>query len=447
MNILLSLCLLLGWASSAWAMEHYTEELQDQSGKAIQLATVRVYNAGTLTLATIYSDNGVTHKTNPFLTGTDGAFDFYAANGRYDLTFTKSGYTFTAAHTAGIALFDLVDYVSSSVNTFSSLTSSTNTTAAMVCGTGCSLSTSGSGTITATGVTANAVALATGTTGNYVSGATTSQGLLRTGTEDASLGLIACANGEILKNVSGTSWGCSADSTGGSPTFDTVGSGTNTTASMECGSGCTINSSGTGTITATGVTNNAVVLTTGTSGNYVASATASQGLLMTGTEGGSLGLKVCSNNEILKNVGGASWDCAADSTGGTPSFDTIASGTNTTFAAIIGSGGSLVVSGTGINASNVFYPNVTTVNAGNSPYTAVHPNLSILCDTATGARTVNLPAATTKNAFFVKNIGVNTCTVNRAGSDTIDGTTSAAIETQYGSILLIPDGTSAWYIF
>ncbi len=67
----------------------------------------------------------------------------------------------------------------------------------------------------ATTIAANSVALGTDTTNNYVSSATASQGLLLTGTEGASLGLIACSNGEILKNSGGTSWGCAADATGG----------------------------------------------------------------------------------------------------------------------------------------------------------------------------------------------------------------------------------------
>lgn len=433
------------------AKEHYTNVLFDNKGHSITDATVSVYNAGTLTFATIYSDNVGTLKVNPFTTShalnSPGAFDFYAANGRYDIVFAKSGVLFNPLLTAGITLFDLTDYVAAINTAFSILTSATNTQAAMVVGSGASISASGSGTITATGVVANGVALATGTTGNYVSSATSNQGLLLTGTEDASLGLITCSNGQILKNVSGTSWACSADSTGGAPTFDTVGAGTNTGNALVVGASSSLSTTGGGTIVATGVTAGAVTLGTGTTGNYVASATASQGLAMTGTVGGSLGLMTCTNNQILKNVSGASWGCAADATGANPTFDTIVSGTNLTAAMIVGSGASLVPNGTGTLTANVLTPNITTVNGGNSPYAAVNPNLAILCDTSVGARTVTLPAATTKNAFYVKNTGVNTCTINRAGSDLIDGVTNAVIATQYGSILLIPDGVSSWFIF
>lgn len=63
-----------------------------------------------------------------------------------------------------------------------------------------------------------------------------------------------CSNGQILKSSGGTSWACSADSTGGTPSFDTVASGTNTSAAMVVGNGASLAASGTGTIAATEVT-------------------------------------------------------------------------------------------------------------------------------------------------------------------------------------------------
>ena len=91
------------------------------------------------------------------------------------------------------------------------------------------------------GVDADSVALTTDTTGNYVSSATASQGLLLTGTEGASLGFVDCAANEIMKrNAGDTGWECSADSTGGSPTFDAIATGTNTAATMTVGSGAAI---------------------------------------------------------------------------------------------------------------------------------------------------------------------------------------------------------------
>jgi hypothetical protein len=62
--------------------------------------------------------------------------------------------------------------------------------------------------------------LGTDTAGDYVSGVTASQGLLKTGTEGASLGLIDCAENEVLKSTGtgGTSWACAADATGAGAT-------------------------------------------------------------------------------------------------------------------------------------------------------------------------------------------------------------------------------------
>lgn len=48
----------------------------------------------------------------------------------------------------------------------------------------------------------------------------------------------------------------------------------------------------------------------------------------------------CTQNQIAKK-GASAWECGADSTGGSPTFDSVASGTNTTAAMVVGSGGSL----------------------------------------------------------------------------------------------------------
>lgn len=116
---------------------------------------------------------------------------------------------------------------------------------------------SGTGSF-ATTIAADSVALGTDTTGSYVSSATANQGLLLTGTEGASLGLIDCAANEILKrNAGDTAWVCAADSTGGTPSFDAITVGTNTTAAMVVGTGASLGVSGSGTIAATTVVTNA----------------------------------------------------------------------------------------------------------------------------------------------------------------------------------------------
>src|SRR5574343_629996 len=103
-----------GLAHPVMAMENYSEVLRDQYGRAIGGATVLVYLTGTNTLAVLYSDNGVTTKTNGFLTeALTGSFNFYAANGVYDLVFQYPGTTFDPSLSRRIALFDVNDYSAS----------------------------------------------------------------------------------------------------------------------------------------------------------------------------------------------------------------------------------------------------------------------------------------------------------------------------------------------
>lgn len=61
------------------------------TGAPLGGATIRVTLAGTLTDAVLWSDDGVTPLGNPFTAGADGAFSFYAADDRYDVTISKAG--------------------------------------------------------------------------------------------------------------------------------------------------------------------------------------------------------------------------------------------------------------------------------------------------------------------------------------------------------------------
>lgn len=71
--------------------------------------TVTVYVSGTLTLASLFSNNGVTPQANPFSANAQGFGAFYAANGVYDIQISGAGlgspYTFGA-----VSLFDVLDY-------------------------------------------------------------------------------------------------------------------------------------------------------------------------------------------------------------------------------------------------------------------------------------------------------------------------------------------------
>lgn len=71
-------------------MYKYQDRVFSTAGQPIQGVLVTVYATGTQTLATLYSDNIGTITTNPVSTDSDGHFEFYVANGRYDIAFSGS---------------------------------------------------------------------------------------------------------------------------------------------------------------------------------------------------------------------------------------------------------------------------------------------------------------------------------------------------------------------
>jgi hypothetical protein len=74
----------------------------------------------------------------------------------------------------------------------------------------------------------------------------------------------------------------------------------------------------------------------------------------------------------------------------------------------------------------------------------------VLVDASGGARTITLPAANAMNArpmlFRVVKIdsSANAVTVQRAGTDTIEGATSIVINGQWASAVLVSNGVNAW---
>lgn len=85
-------------------MQSFHGVFQDTAGDAVSSANVYVYDAGTTDIATIYEDNGVTEEDNPFTTDAYGEYVFWAANGRYDVKLTKTGYD--TKYIYDISLFD-----------------------------------------------------------------------------------------------------------------------------------------------------------------------------------------------------------------------------------------------------------------------------------------------------------------------------------------------------
>lgn len=90
-------------------------------------ATVTVYDAGTLNLATIFADNVATPKANPYTAdATTGLWFHYAANGRYDIKFSGGG--IATPYTLSDVL--LLDSVSGGfLSTLNGLTNATQTLA------------------------------------------------------------------------------------------------------------------------------------------------------------------------------------------------------------------------------------------------------------------------------------------------------------------------------
>lgn len=83
-------------------------------------------------------------------------------------------------------------------------------------------------------------------------------------------------------------------------------------------------------------------------------------------------------------------------------------------------------------------------------HTVDNSMMLILCDCSSGNITLNLPTSARRDSreFIIKKIDgtANTVTVNRAGSDTIDGATSFTLTTQYQGHGIMGDGVTGWHI-
>jgi hypothetical protein len=83
--------------------------IYDAGGNPMAGVVVTVKKAGTAVNATLYADNGITTKSNGFTNDSDGTFEYYAPNGRYDEVYTKSGVVFTADNSTDLILYDPAD--------------------------------------------------------------------------------------------------------------------------------------------------------------------------------------------------------------------------------------------------------------------------------------------------------------------------------------------------
>ncbi len=76
-------------------MQKYINSIAASTGAPVAGASIQVNVQATGLPATIYSDNGVTQAPNPLTTDNNGAFSFYAADGRYQLVVSGANITTT----------------------------------------------------------------------------------------------------------------------------------------------------------------------------------------------------------------------------------------------------------------------------------------------------------------------------------------------------------------
>jgi len=88
-----------------------------------------------------------------------------------------------------------------------------------------------------------------------------------------------------------------------------------------------------------------------------------------------------------------------------------------------------------------------TVATKTADYTVTSSDEVILADATSGDITITLPSASTGLHYYIKKIdsSSNKVIVDGDGSETIDGSTTQDIISQYDTIEIVSDGTG-WYI-
>lgn len=85
-------------------MQCHYNTIIDAAGNGVNGAAVYVYKQDLITLATVYSDDGVTSTANPIICDALGRFYFYAGNGKYNLKISGAG--ITTYWIKGVCLYD-----------------------------------------------------------------------------------------------------------------------------------------------------------------------------------------------------------------------------------------------------------------------------------------------------------------------------------------------------
>ncbi len=117
--------------------------------------------------------------------------------------------------------------------------------------------------------------------------------------------------------------------------------------------------------------------------------------------------------------------------------------------------GSAVITGSlTVTSGSLLNTGTVSINDTDSPYTITGTQQFILIDPSSGDVTINMPDASTypgRQIFFklTQAAGANTVTLQRQGSDTIDGATEYTneLDIQYESISTVSDGGTGWFIF
>jgi hypothetical protein len=89
----------------------------------------------------------------------------------------------------------------------------------------------------------------------------------------------------------------------------------------------------------------------------------------------------------------------------------------------------------------------STIVFSQSPYAVLSTDSTISCNATSGAVIINLPSATgTGRVLRVKKTdsSANGCTLTRAGSDAIDGSTTVALTSQYASSTVEDSASATW---
>ncbi len=288
--------------------------------------------------------------------------------------------------------------------------------------------------LTGNGLTDTSGALTINLTGSGTSGNTSSN----SGLEVTSSGLAmlrGCSDTQILKWDAGTSiWVCSADTTGGTPAFSGISSGTNTTAAMVVGSGATLNFSGSGTINASTL-GGATFAAPGAIGG----GTAGSGTFTTLT---SIGLT------SLGTTGASNVNIATAGTGST----TIGNGTGT-FSLTSSGGLNVTVGGalTGVASIDTIGVSATALTFAGAGTISSTTTSALTLDSGTSGD-VNLGTGATAKTVNVGNVTGATTTNIKAGTGGVQftvGPTSSSSDVRIGNsasstpdLLVLDNGTA-----